>query len=128
MLIHHKQHIKCVIITQKRKSFLLFQFSTFVDFKNLLPYEEVLSELVILCDVFQGMISFIVISYHSTPHNHLYGYQTSRRGFNYSLTVQTITLMKYPIIYETSTVSMLKCIFSTRYHIPWLLKSCIMNN
>ena len=71
----------------KESLYLFFQSSTFVDIKNLLPSEEVLSELAIICDVLQGPISFIVISYHNTPHRKLYGYVTSPRGFNYSMSV-----------------------------------------
>ena len=66
-------------IMQKENVFFFFQFSTFANFKNLLPFEEVLSELSIVCDVLQDPISFIVISYHNTPHIQLYGYLTSPR-------------------------------------------------
>ena len=113
---------------EKIKYFLFFQFSTCVDFKNILPSEEVLSELAILCHVLQGLISFIVISYHSTPHSQLHGYLTSPIGFNCSLTVQTITLSEYPKVSETLTMSLLKWIFSTGNCIPWLPESCIMTN
>ena len=83
------------------KYYPFFQFSTFVDFKNILPSEEVFSELSILYDVLQGLISFIVISEHSTPHSQFCGYLTSPRGFNCSLTFQTIIMLKYPIVSET---------------------------
>ena len=112
----------------ERKSYIFFQFSTFVDFKNLLPSEQVLGELTILCDILQYMIYFIVISYHSTTHIQLYEYLTSSRGFNYSLIVETITLLKYPTVSKTLTMSLLKWIFSTRYHSHWLPESCIITS
>ena len=64
----------------RNKSLNFLSFLTFVDFKNLLSSEEIISELSILYDVLQGLITFIVISYHNTPHSQLYGYLTSPRG------------------------------------------------